>query len=77
VSLLILLLELYTYVIFGAVILSWVPSLRENPIGRGIEAVTEPVFAQVRKLLPPLGGMDLSPILVLVTLGILKRLLRG
>jgi YggT family protein len=76
VSILILLIELYTYVIFAAVILSWVPDLRKYPIAAWIDSVTEPVFAQVRKLLPAMGGMDLSPLVVLLALGLLRKLLR-
>ena len=51
-----LIVQLYTYVVFAAVILSWVPDLRKYPIARFIEAVTEPVLAQVRKVIPPIGG---------------------
>lgn len=69
------LIELYSWIVLGAVILSWVPSLQENPVGRAITAVTEPVFAAVRKVLPPLGGFDLSPIAVLLGLRLLQRLL--
>lgn len=74
-SLLALLIDLYTYVIFAAIVLSWVPNLRENPIGKLIGAVTEPVFSTVRKVLPPLGGLDLSPLAVLLLLSLLRRLL--
>ncbi len=71
-----LIVQLYTYVIFAAVILSWVPDLRKYPIARFIEAVTEPVLAQVRKVIPPIGGLDLSSLIVLLALGALRNFLR-
>ena len=70
-----LIVQLYIYVVFAAVILSWIPDLRKYSVARWIEAVTEPVFAVVRKVLPPIGGLDLSPLLVLLALGFLRNLL--
>lgn len=40
-------------------------------------AVTEPVLAPVRRLLPNMGGIDLSPIVVILLLGFLARLIAG
>ncbi|MFT3924799.1 MAG: YggT family protein [Myxococcales bacterium] len=71
-----LIIELYTYVIFAAVVISWVPDLRKYPVARWVDSVTEPVFAQVRKVIPPIGGLDLSSLVVLVGLGLLRNLFR-
>jgi YggT family protein len=71
-----LIVQLYIYVIFAAVILSWVPDLRKYSIARWVDAVTEPVFAQVRKIIPPIGGLDLSSLIVLLALGALRNFLR-
>jgi YggT family protein len=71
------LIDLYTFIVFAAVVASWIPALRDSAIGRFIDSATEPVFAQVRKVIPPLGGLDLSPMIVLIALHLLKRLLRG
>ncbi len=70
-----LIIQLYTYVVFAAVILSWIPDLQKYQVARWIEAVTEPVFAVVRKVVPPIAGLDLSPLLVLLALGFLRNLL--
>jgi YggT family protein len=70
------LLDLYSWVVLAAVVLSWIPDLRDNPIGHAIEAATEPVFAQIRKLLPDTGGLDLSPLVLLLALRVVTRLLR-
>ena len=67
------LISLYSLVVFAAVILSWVPSARDNQIAYYIDAVTEPVFERVRRVVPPLGGFDLSPMIVLFALQLLRR----
>ena len=76
ISLALLLLQLYEYVVIAAVIASWLVVFNvinaRNEIVRGIlralDALTEPVFRQVRRIIPPFGGLDLSPLIVLVLL---------
>jgi YggT family protein len=72
---LILLLNLYSLVLFARIILSWVSLPPENPIVRGVEQVTEPVLAPVRRLLPSAGGFDFAPLIVLLAIHLLKLLL--
>ncbi len=62
--------RLYTFVIIGAVLVSWVNADPWNPIVRFLRAATEPVFRWVRRVLPfvVIGGLDLSPLVVLVGL---------
>jgi YggT family protein len=68
-------LDLYSLVLFVAVILSWVNLPDENPIVRVVRQLTEPVLEPLRKVLPPLGGLDLSPIVLLIGIRLLQRLL--
>jgi YggT family protein len=68
------LISLYSLVVLAAVVLSWVPAARNNQIARYIEAATEPAFARIRRVVPPLGGLDLSPLVLLVLLHVLRRL---
>lgn len=68
------LISLYSLVVLAAVVLSWVPAARDNRIARYIEAATEPAFARIRRVVPPLGGLDLSPLVLLVLLHVLRRL---
>jgi YggT family protein len=66
-------------VLFWAVIiqaiLSWVNPDPRNPAISLLYQLTEPVVRPARRLLPPISGLDLSPILVLVALQLLKLLL--
>jgi YggT family protein len=69
------LIDLYSLVVLVAVILSWVPLDRRNPLVTITHALTEPVLAPIRRVLPPMGGLDLSPMALLFALQLLKGLL--
>jgi len=58
----------YTIAIFVYVILSWVGQGRYTPIGALLADLVEPVLAPARRILPPISGIDLSPLLVLILL---------
>ena len=69
------LIDLYSLVVLVAVILSWVPLDRRNPLVTITHALTEPVLAPIRKVLPPMAGLDLSPMILLFALQLFKNLL--
>ena len=58
------------------VILSWVAPDPYNPVVRIVVQIPEPVMAPVRKLLPPMGGFDLSPLVVLLGIQLLQILFK-
>ncbi|SDN33028.1 YggT family protein [Desulfonauticus submarinus] len=68
------LLTLYFWVVIISALLSWVNPDPYNPIVRILHNLTEPVFYRVRKWLPftYIGGLDLSPIVVLLVIQFLK-----
>ncbi|CAN5124053.1 hypothetical protein BH24CHL7_BH24CHL7_10360 [soil metagenome] len=61
-------------VILGRVLFSWINPRFEGPIGRFLFETTEPLLAPIRRLLPQTGMIDLSPLVLLIVLGILMRL---
>lgn len=61
--------------IIARVLLSWFQPQGTNPIVQWIYRLTEPIMAPVRNLLPQMGGIDFSPILVLFGLQLLEQLL--
>jgi YggT family protein len=69
------LLGLYTWVIIAAALISWVGPDPRNPIVKFLHTVTEPVLEPVRRLLPPwrTGGLDLSPLIVLIAIEFVRR----
>jgi YggT family protein len=67
------LLQLYVYVLFARIILSWFPISPQSPMASVFSVLytaTEPVLGPVRRILPPVGlggmGLDLSPLIVTV-----------
>ena len=76
-------LNLYTWLIIAAAILSWLVAFNVvntrndvvRSIGRFLEAVTEPALRPIRRLLPNLGGIDVSPIILLLIIFFIERLI--
>lgn len=69
-----LLLDIYAVIIVVSVIGSWVGS--DNPIFRFADQLTEPLLRPIRKVLPPAGGFDLSPMILIVVVQILRVVIR-
>ena len=72
---LIQLIDLYSLIVFGAVVMSWLQLPPSNPIAQFVHAVTEPVLGPIRRALPPMGGIDFSPMVLLIGLQLLKGIL--
>ena len=70
--LLIRLLDIYSWILIIRAILSWVNPNPYNPVVQILYRITEPVLAPVRRVVPPVGGLDLSPLVVLVAIWIVK-----
>lgn len=62
-------------ILLVSVVLSWLRLPEDNPIVRVTRTLTEPVLAPVRRLLPGGGGIDISPMIVLLAIRLLKRVL--
>ena len=77
ISLLILLLEAYLVVILIRVVFSWVSPFPTNPVSRLAWQLTEPVLGPIRRALPPMSGIDLSPLVVWLVVIVLLGLLRN
>jgi YggT family protein len=83
VSLILLLLNLYEWIVIASVVASWlvvfnvvnVSNQIVRSVLRALDAMTDPVFRQVRRVIPPLGGLDLSPLVVLIGLWFLQQVL--
>ena len=69
------LLGAYSLILLGKAIVSWFPVNPNNPIVQFLDRLTEPVLVPVRKNVPPIAGMDLSVVLVLVVISILRNMI--
>ena len=68
VKLVVLSINLFVYAIFIRIILSWLAQGAYNPATAIITTLTEPVLRPFRRLVPPLGGFDISPIFAIILL---------
>ena len=75
VSILALILDAYSFVVLVSVIVSWLNLADDNPIVTVTRTLTEPVLAPIRRLLPSTGGIDISPMVLLLGIRLLERVL--
>jgi YggT family protein len=71
-----ILLTVLSWAILIRVLLSWIPNLdRGNPLVQLLAQITDPVLEPARRIIPSIGGIDISPIVVLLLLRLLQQLL--
>jgi len=83
ISVIQLALQLYTYLIIASAILSWLVAFNvintRNDVVRTIwsflDAVTEPALRPIRRILPNLGGVDISPVLLIFLIIFIQNIL--
>lgn len=62
------LINMLGFAIFARAILTWFPIDRNGPIFRTLDAVTEPVLDPIRRVVPPIGMIDLTPMIAIIIL---------
>lgn len=76
VGILITLLNIYSFVILIRVLMTWIPNLDySNPIVDFIMQITEPILRPIRENMPQMGGLDFSPMIVLIAIMVISRML--
>ena len=69
------LIDLYSLVVLVTVIISWVQLSPTHSVAIFLRTLTEPVLDPIRRMLPPMGGLDFSPFVLLVALQFIRGLL--
>jgi YggT family protein len=80
-----LLLSILMWIIIGQVILSWLIAFNVLNIHSGgvrnfivaLDRLTAPLYRPIRRMLPDFGGMDFSPLVILILIQVIKKLLAG
>nr|WP_322939983.1 YggT family protein [Pseudomonas sp. s4] len=72
-----LFLKVFFFALIISVILSWVAPGSYNPGAQLVSQICEPLLAPFRKLLPNLGGLDISPIFAFITINLIDRFVIG
>ncbi|MCC3380006.1 YggT family protein [Paenibacillus farraposensis] len=62
------LFQIYSYMIIAYVLMSWLPNARESMIGELLAKFVEPYLSPFRRFIPPIGMIDISPIVALIAL---------
>ncbi|KAA6452941.1 YggT family protein [Bacillus swezeyi] len=62
------LLTVYSFALIIYIFMSWVPNARESSIGRVLASVCEPYLEPFRRFIPPLGMIDISPLVAIFVL---------
>jgi len=65
-------LTIYFWAVLASVVISWVAPGSYHPGPQLIQQITEPLFTLARKVIPPIGGLDLSPILIFIVIQIIQ-----
>ena len=68
------LLDLYSYVVFGSVMVSWIGLPQDHQIVSILRKLTEPLLSPIRQILPSAGGLDFSPLVLIVGLRLIRSL---
>ncbi|WP_284140889.1 MULTISPECIES: YggT family protein [unclassified Virgibacillus] len=65
-------LYVYIFAIIIYIFMSWFPGARESTVGEFLGKIVEPYLEQFRKIIPPLGMIDFSPIVAIIVLQLAK-----
>ncbi|MBI3676450.1 MAG: YggT family protein [Proteobacteria bacterium] len=77
--------DLYIFVVIAVVVVSWLIAFgvlntynaNARTLVRVLDALTRPVFRPIQRILPPLGGLDLTPLIVIIALQVIRSLVNS
>ncbi|MCT2538044.1 YggT family protein [Aquibacillus koreensis] len=60
--------QIYSFALIAYILMSWFPGAKESSFGRFLSSICEPYLEPFRKIIPPLGMIDISPIVAILVL---------
>jgi len=66
--------ELYSFILLARILISWFQPDPYNSIVRVLVALTEPILAPIRRILPPAGPLDFSPIVAFILIRVIQMI---
>ena len=66
-------LQVYSSLIIGHIIISWIPQLRDSIMGKFLDRTVKPFLSPFKQLIPTVGIVDISPIVALVSLHLAEK----
>ena len=67
--------QVLAFIIFIRAILSWFPVSRHNPIVAFLDYITEPILAPLRRVIPRIGLIDITPMVAIIILIVIARII--
>jgi len=64
---------IYRFMLIGYILLSWIPAAQDSAVGRFLATVCEPYLGIFRKFIPPIGMIDISPIVAIFALSFIEK----
>ena len=69
-------ITLFSFLLIAYILMSWVPSMREGKFGQLLGKIVEPYLSFFRQFIPPLGMIDISPIVAIFALRFIDKGIR-
>ena len=73
IDLLSAILTLFTYAVVARAVLSWIRPNPYNPLVRFLNRITDPIMRPLERLIPPIGGLDVTPIVAIVLIQLIRK----
>ncbi len=77
ISIVFLLLQILWFAIFARAIISWFPIDPQGPIVKALDSVTEPVLGPLRRVVPRIGMVDITPMVAIILIFVLMQVLQA
>lgn len=61
--------------ILARIVLSFLPQYQSNSIAQVVMGITEPILSPFQRLIPPIGMLDISPMVAIIVMGIIQQIL--
>ena len=68
-------LRLFSLMLVIYALLSWIIHDGHHPVSRFLQSMVEPVLAPIRKVLPPIGGFDISVVAAMIGIEVIRQIL--
>ncbi|MTD30319.1 YggT family protein [Planomicrobium sp. YIM 101495] len=65
--------QIYTYILIASILLSWLPNAKESSFGQLLSRLTDPYLDIFRRIIPPIGMIDFSPIIAIFALNLASQ----
>lgn len=77
VEIILLFLQIIWFAIFARAIISWFPIDQNGPIVRALDAITEPIMEPLRRVVPRVGMIDITPMVAIILIFVISAMLRS